>query len=152
MNVVRSYNDVIKLGRKSSVIIWGAGGLGTDLICELNLAGYHDYCISDTKYDVIKKFDNHIAPKDISHVFRKKLTSIVLAVKSENAVNEIAEYINKIWKEEEEKCNVKIYRYIPETPEELIARRQKSGFFVGGIYKKALETDAAGKCRRVSCY
>lgn len=136
MDIVHDYRDVIEIGEKSSVIIWGAGNLGMELMCELNLAEFFDYYVSDMNHAVKEQVSNYIFPEDIFNKFKKQCISIILAVKSDNSVNDIIGNIESILQDTD--CDVKIYRYIPENMDEMISRRKGRGFFNGHTYKKAL--------------
>jgi len=143
MKEIYNYNDVIEIGKQSVIIIWGAGKLGLDLICDLRLVGYSNYYVSDTNHDVIKYMDKHIFPENILDITRNHTVSIILTVKSNNAVNEIMKKINILLCNTEGSCRVEIYRYILEDLEEMIFRRKEKGFFNGISYKKALNIDDA---------
>lgn len=144
MKALRGYEDVIKIGEKTSVIIWGTGNLGSRLICELKLVGYSDYYVSDSNCEGIENLDNYIFPEHIPHITQKHLTSIILAVKSDNAVNEIIDRISMILHDANDgNENVEIYRYIPESVEEMVSRRKERGFFDGSKYRKALDENDA---------
>ena len=141
MKEVRCYEDVIKIAKESSVVIWGAGNIGTELIYELNLAGFSDYYVSDIEYKSYIK--NYIFPEDIFKVTGHNLISIIIAVKSDKAASDIKVKIYSLLHDADEYYTVEIYRYIQETVEEMISRRKTRGFYNGRIYRQALEDDNA---------
>ncbi|MDE7432749.1 MAG: hypothetical protein K2N34_12665 [Lachnospiraceae bacterium] len=141
MKIVQDHKDVIKIGRNSSVIIWGAGKLGTELMCRLNSEEFFNYYVSDTDSEVKKRICNYIAPEDIIDIFKHQCISVILAVRSDDVIKNIKDQIDLLLGSAD--CNVEIFRYIPESVEEMVARRKEQGFFDGCRYRKTLEDSKA---------
>lgn len=143
MKIVRDYEEVIKLGEESTIVVWGGGNLGTNLVCQFELAGFTDYYISDTNPEVREYIKNYISPKNILNLARQHHVTIIIAVKSDAVINEIIDNINKIVYSEEMGDFFETYRYVPESREELIKKREEAGVFDGITYRKALNDDVA---------
>lgn len=139
MDIVHSWKDVLEAVGKSHIVIWGMGRIGSELLCELEVSGFTDYHVCDSNVRLGELTECFLSLPELHQLTARCPVSIVIAVKGDEAVKEIADQISAFCDREQ----VTFFQYIPESREELIERRKKKGFFNGLIYKKTLETDKA---------
>ncbi len=139
MKIIHRWEDVLKIGENSQIVLWGVGRLGTELICNLELSGFTEYYVCDSNTRLEEMSDNYISEQELFQLINRSSVSIVIAVKSDEAVKEI---INKLTVSGDSK-RAAFYHFISEDREELIERRREKGFYNGSVYRKVMETNEA---------
>lgn len=144
MKIVRSAREIIDVYKKDSIlVIYGGGNYGTELSRELRASRGADFVICDRNDKIGEDIDNFIAMEELCGMAEHGRVSVVVAVKSDESVKEIVEnIINKCAKPYDDE-KIDLYRYVPESREELINRRKRDGIFDGTAYRKIMNDDAA---------
>lgn len=145
MKIIKNALEILSVHKKDSkLIIYGGGVYGADLRCELNLMGFHGcYNVCDSNIKIREYIDNFISVEELFSLLEQEVVSIIIAVKNEKAVKEIAENIITRFGKSFNAEEIDLYQYVPESREELIERRKKEGVFDGIIYRKALNDNDA---------
>lgn len=137
MRIIKNARDLLKAKKEETrLIIYGGGAYGSELRCELELLEFRDYYICDSDESVGRYTDHFISRNMLSDLATRFSVTVVIAVKSDRAVREISEQITCMCHGQD--MDQILFRYVPESRQELIERHKDQGIFNGITYKKTL--------------
>ena len=137
MNIIRGWEDIVKISEKTSVIIWGAGNLGHRLLQEIRVNGLKNVYIYDENDLKTNDMKERITLQQIKCEMDEFVA--VIAVADENIADEISIKILML----NEKAQ--IFRYAPKDGEYLKQKLKEQGFYNGVKSVKALDDFNARK-------
>ncbi|NBH84787.1 hypothetical protein D7X88_16355 [bacterium C-53] len=148
MKVIKNSIEMLGILKENKrLIIYGGGTYGAELRCELNLHGFYDYYVCDSNNEIGKYIHNFVSFEKLNELVKCSDICIIVAIKNSDAVKEIVEKIAAL-SDGQFDVERNIFQYVPESRDELIARRKREGLFNGSYYKTVMnDKDAIQKLK-----